>query len=297
MLTAVLVACGGDDTPTFPTVVSLGAGEIFPSIINSSLSVGENRVQMQLIGGDDSEILDATMDVTYYDLNGRDPVLTDSSAARLITADLSFIDENAGFEKTATGESGVYVTTTTFDRAGDWGAEIAVERDGKKTLTRYRFNVLAKSEEPAIGDLAPASVQATTATAPLAEIDSSYPLREAMHTTTVADALKLGRPMVIAFATPAFCGSRTCGPVMDAVIDPLFARYGSEVSFIHIEPYRLVDLREANLRNPVPAALEWRLQTEPWVFVVGADGRIAAKFEGIVAEDEVAGAIDELLSG
>ena len=38
---------------------------------------------------------------------------------------------------------------------------------------------------------------------------------------------------------------------------------------------------------------EWRLPTEPWVFVVGADGRIAAKFEGAVGVDELVAARHE----
>ena len=108
-----------------------------------------------------------------------------------------------------------------------------------------------------------------------------------MHDRTIAAALTEGRPTVIAFATPAFCTSRVCAPVMDTVMDPLYERYGDRATFIHVEPFVLRDLRSGFVQNPVPAAREWQLQTEPWVFVVGADGRIAAKFEGIAGLDEV----------
>jgi hypothetical protein len=108
-----------------------------------------------------------------------------------------------------------------------------------------------------------------------------------MHDTTVTDALQSGKPIVVAFATPAYCTSRICAPVMEQVVDPLFSRYGENAVFIHIEPYLLRDLREANARNPVPAVLEWRLQSEPWVFVIDRDGRIAGRFEGVVALEEV----------
>jgi hypothetical protein len=40
---------------------------------------------------------------------------------------------------------------------------------------------------------------------------------------------------------------------------------------------------------------EWGLQSEPWVFVVGADGRLKAKFEGSVSVDELTRAIKPLL--
>ncbi len=289
LLAMLTAACGdsSDGAPDFPEVVTIGEGDLFPSIINSALAVGENRVSMQLIDRDDKLLLDARLRVRYFNLNGGEPRLTSDSDARLITSELSFIDENHGFERTVTGDSGVYVTYVTFDQPGDWGAEITIERVGETTVVPYRFNVLEEGLEPAVGDPAPPSVQATTASAPIAEIDSSSPFREAMHSTTVADALRIGTPLVIAFATPAFCSSRTCGPLMDTVMDPLYEKYGDQAVFIHIEPYALPELRSANVQNAVPAALEWRLRSEPWIFVVGRDGRISAKFEGLVAPDEV----------
>lgn len=36
----------------------------------------------------------------------------------------------------------------------------------------------------------------------------------------------------------------------------------------------------------VPAVGEWGLTSEPWLFVVGADGRLADKLEGIITADE-----------
>ncbi|MBI5287556.1 MAG: hypothetical protein HY873_01150 [Chloroflexi bacterium] len=296
-LPALTAACGsGDDVPDFPEVVTLGEGDLFPSIINGPLAVGENRIVMQLLDADDNLLLDAELHLRFYNLNGDKPRLAGESDARLISSELSFIDENNSFRRTVTGEGGAYVAYATFDQPGAWGAEFTILRAGDETVVPYRFNVLEDSVEPGLGDPAPASVQATTATEPIEEIDSSFPFREAMHTTTVADALKTGKPIVIAFATPAFCTSRTCGPVLDLVVDPLFWRYGSDAVFIHIEPYSLRDLRAANVQNAVPAVLEWRLQSEPWIFVVGRDGRIAGKFEGLVAMDEVESVLQLLLA-
>jgi hypothetical protein len=248
---------------------------------------------MALIDREDSPILDAQVHVRYFNLNGNKPQLRSEANARFIRADLSYIDEQSQHEKTPAGTSGVYVTNVNFDQPGDWGAEITVTRDGKKLPpVPFRFNVLEHSIEPGIGAAAPASVQQTLATDPnIEDIDSSYPPRTAMHDTTVADALKTGKPAVIAFATPAYCDSRTCGPVMDTVMDPLARKYAGQAIFIHIEPYVLRDLRESNLKTPVRATEEWRLQSEPWIFVVDRQGRIAAKFEGIAAADEVESAL------
>ncbi len=37
--------------------------------------------------------------------------------------------------------------------------------------------------------------------------------------------------------------------------------------------------------------LQWGLRSEPWVFLVGRDGRVKATFEGSVSEAELAAAI------
>ncbi len=286
---ALAAACAASDAPDFPKVVTLGSGDLFPTIVNSSLAVGQNRVSMSITDRDDNKVLDAAVHLRYYNLNGGSPKLLSTADARFIPVELFYVDEQSNHERSPSGSDGVYVSYAEFDEPGDWGVEITLTRGGKKLKPiPFRFNVLDHSIEPAIGDAAPASVQQTLATAPsIEDIDSSYPPRPAMHDMTIADALKTGEPIVIAFATPAFCRSRTCGPVMDTVMDPLAASYHGRAIFIHVEPYVLRDVRENNIQNPVPAALAWRLTTEPWVFVVDRQGRIVGKFEGIVAADEV----------
>lgn len=116
-----------------------------------------------------------------------------------------------------------------------------------------------------------------------------------MHDITVADALAAARPIVVAFATPAFCENRTCGPVMDTIMDPLYEKYEGRATFIHIEPYKLKELREGADRILVQAMEEWNLETQPWLFVIDGDGRLAAKFEGVTALSEVGTALQQAL--
>ena len=40
---------------------------------------------------------------------------------------------------------------------------------------------------------------------------------------------------------------------------------------------------------------EWGLQSEPWVFLVGRDGRIKAKFEGSLSASELRAAVESQL--
>ena len=44
-----------------------------------------------------------------------------------------------------------------------------------------------------------------------------------------------------------------------------------------------------------PVVTEWRLQTEPWIFLIDGKGVIQARFEGPTASDEIKAAIDQLL--
>ena len=56
----------------------------------------------------------------------------------------------------------------------------------------------------------------------------------------------------------------------------LKSRYGDQVEFIHQEVYKGNDPKQG-LREPLQ---QFNLATEPWLFVVGADGRITARLEG-----------------
>ena len=152
------------------------------------------------------------------------------------------------------------------------------------------FQILDVKEEPtavAIGERAPASNTPTTATKPAEKITTARPPDTALLRYSVADSLNAGVPFVVAFATPAFCESRTCGPTVD-VLEAVRKRYENEgIRFIHVEIY------EDNLPgNGFNRWVEqWQLPTEPWVFVVDRDGIVRDRFEGAVSVGELQASI------
>ena len=76
------------------------------------------------------------------------------------------------------------------------------------------------------------------------------------------------------------------------VVDAVRKRFSeTDIRFIHVEIYKDNDPAKGFNRW----VGQWRLPTEPWVFLVGADGRIKAKFEGSVAQDELARAVRRTL--
>ena len=97
-------------------------------------------------------------------------------------------------------------------------------------------------------------------------------------------------PFVVTFATPAFCESRACGPTVEVVDEVRRRTAGSGVRFHHVEIYEGNDPN-----NPVNRwVTEWNLPSEPWVFVVGSDGKVAARFEGHVSVEELRAAVQRV---
>ena len=153
--------------------------------------------------------------------------------------------------------------------------------------------VRARSYSPAVGSKAPLSRTPTLATSggrlpPLTT--ATHPDRK-LYTTSVAQSLAAHEPFVVAFATPKFCTSRTCGPVVDVVSHVRKSSSASGVRFIHVEVFNGND--PANGYNRWMK--QWGLQSEPWIFLVGRDGRIKAKFEGPVSVRELREAVESTL--
>ena len=84
-----------------------------------------------------------------------------------------------------------------------------------------------------------------------------------------------------------------CGPEVKAV-QTLEPAYRGQLAFIHVEIYR--DYKpDPSKRQLAQTVVDWRLQTEPWVFLIDSRGIIQSRFEGATASDELKAAIDQLL--
>jgi hypothetical protein len=153
------------------------------------------------------------------------------------------------------------------------------------------IEVKSRSAAPALGAKAYPSRTPTLVTAPAARLTTRRPPDRGLLRYSVASSLAAHRPFVLVFATPRFCESRTCGPVVD-VVDAARRRFaGQSVRFIHVEIYQ--DNNPAKGQNRW--VKEWELPSEPWTFLVGADGQIKAKFEGSVSLSELSAAIRSYL--
>ena len=149
------------------------------------------------------------------------------------------------------------------------------------------LEVRARSATPAIGARAVPSRTPTLATAPVADLTTRVPPDRRLLRYSVASSLRARVPFVLVFATPRYCTSRTCGPVVD-VVDSVRRQFAkTRIRFIHVEIYK--DNNPSKGENQW--VRQWHLPTEPWIFLVGSDGRVKAKFEGAVSRAELAAAV------
>ena len=239
-----------------------------------SIGVGEQRVMFGLIDQETNEYLaspDHPATVTLRDENGA-PIATYGTEFMWTVEDVRGlyvaqieIPEAATYQVTLDAEG--------FDTAGPMGL-VAVDDPG----------VIERGEQ------APASSTRTLSDFPdLAVISSDPDPDPAMYELSVADAVTGGEPAVIAFATPGFCASATCGPLLDQVKD-LRADF-TGVQFVHVEIYEDLQVTDQSELTPVSAVAEWGLPSEPWVFVVDSSGMVTASFEGAARDEELSAAI------
>jgi hypothetical protein len=191
--------------------------------------------------------------------------------------------------QTPDGLTTIFAHARTFARAGEWGVEIQAEfADGTAAIQRIGFQVLADSASPTIGEAAP-RVETPTASDvenDLARLASALTPNPAFYVQSLADALESGKPTVLLFATPAFCQTRFCGPAYE-LTGELQTRYAEAVNFVHVEVYSDLPDPAATGWQLAPAMQTYGLRTEPWLFVIGGDGRVAYRVEGLFTAEEV----------
>jgi hypothetical protein len=190
---------------------------------------------------------------------------------------------------------GVYaVEPITFPTAGYWQVVArGALGDGSGFNAEAAFTVLDTPSVIGVGSLAPLTdnpVIGDPGVSPQA-IDSraagGQPIPDPeLHATSIGDAIRAGHPALVVFSTPVYCVSRFCGPVTDVVAE-LASTYRDRADFIHVEIYEDFEAGKIN-----QAALDWLQPAngdlrEPWTFLIGADGRIAASWDTIATRGEI----------
>ena len=177
----------------------------------------------------------------------------------------------------------VYATDIDFPKDGEWRIAALIEKDGELTSALLpSAEVGAFTKIPRAGQEAPLIHTPTPGEVggDLSKITTRIP-PDTQNKVDYADALGK-EPIVLLFATPQFCQSRVCGPVVD-VAEQVKQLYGDEAAFIHMEIYNDNDPSK-DVRPQVKA---FHLPTEPWLFAIDRNGRIKDEIEGAFGVEEL----------
>ncbi|HEU5252440.1 MAG TPA: hypothetical protein VFU16_03825 [Solirubrobacterales bacterium] len=187
----------------------------------------------------------------------------------------------------------VYSVDLDLPGEGEWRVA-AILKEGEKTKGMLLPGAVVVGEFekiPRPGDEAPLihTPTADSAGGDLSRISTRVP-PDSQNKVDYAEAL--GRePIVLLFATPEFCQSRVCGPVVD-VAEQAQAEYGDEAAFIHMEIYNDNDPAE----GVRPQVRKFHLPTEPFLFTIDRDGTVADVIEGAFGLDLMHRAVDKAIA-
>jgi hypothetical protein len=242
-------------------------------LATTDLAVGDNRVAFAILDDGGGLVTPEEVYASFLREGSQEEFKTESRAT---------------FRQWPSGR-GLYTVQAQFDSPGAWRLEVDLAIEGQATRGGAGFQVNRVSGSPALGAAAPSSLSKTLQDVErMEELTTDAMPDEELYSMTIAEALEAGKPLVVTFATPAFCRTATCGPQVE-VLKEVKAQYPERVSFIHVEvfdnPHEIQgDLGRA---QAVPSVEEWGLPTEPWTFIVDGGGAVSAKFEAFTTAEEI----------
>jgi len=184
----------------------------------------------------------------------------------------------------------VYVTNVDFPGEGEWRIGALIEDGGEIGAALLPSAIVGEfASIPRPGEKAPMihTPTAEDAGSDLSRITTRVP-PDTQNRVDYADVLGK-EPIILLFATPQFCQSRVCGPVVDEA-EQVKQLYGDRAAFIHMEIFNDND-PDMGVRPQVRA---FHLPTEPWLFAIDRQGIVRATIEGAFGVEELTRIVEEV---
>jgi hypothetical protein len=195
---------------------------------------------------------------------------------------------------------GVYeLERVTFPSTGLWTASLSFTSNGQPQTLTTQFGVADKPALPAPGQKALDTTNLTMADKNVkpeaidsrAQGGAKIPDPE-LHQDTISGALAKHQPILVLFSTPVYCQSEFCGPSTDA-LEQIAKTGPKNTAYIHVEIYKDYAKHQVNT-----AASQWLLRngnlTEPWLFLIGPDGKIVDRWSPLFDVREVQTELDRV---
>lgn len=262
-----LAACGGGEAAADPTATPQTINNFRVVVASDDISYQYPRIPLILQDGSDWITGADKVEISAFDLSLNEPELVWQGEA------IRYNDYALPY----------WVVYPDLPHAGEWGLVVDTTLGGTTARLQIVVELVEETNSPAVGEMPPASENRTLATEPdLAKLTSAAKPDPDLYQQTIAEAMASGKPSVISFATPGFCQTRYCSPVVNSVSEAK-EQFGDAANFIHVEVYK-----EFNPLVLADEMTEWGLITEPWTFVLDGNGRIAARLGGPVSPQELA---------
>jgi hypothetical protein len=301
-----IAGCGGDDSSDsadsppepakaadFPkaegkTVAQLrkeasGAGPVLAPT-QSQLTPGKNRYGFALFDRSRTQIADVPVALYVAPAGGK--------ATGPVPAKWESLKVQAQFQSRSTADDpdaakAIYAAQLNFPKPGRYEVLAISKLDGRLVSSTVQADVTDRGKVPDVGDKAPVIDTPTVASVggDVKKIDTRLP-PSSLHKQNFRDVVGK-KPVILLFATPALCQTRVCGPVVD-VAEEVKAERGKDAEFIQMEIFRDNDVKKGYR----PQVRAYNLPTEPWVFAIDRNGKVAARIEGPFSAAELERAVD-----
>jgi len=187
----------------------------------------------------------------------------------------------------------VYSTKLDFPEEGEWLVAAILKEGGELKGALLRAVVVGEFKRiPEVGQKAPLihTPTAQDVGGDLSKITTRIP-PDSQNKVDYAEALGK-EPIVLLFATPKFCQSRVCGPVVD-VAEQAKHEFGDKAAFIHMEIYNDND----PAKHPRPQVRAFHLPSEPWLFTIDRHGVVRDAVEGAFGLKLMHEAVEKAIAG
>jgi len=208
--------------------------------------------------------------------------------------DSGLIELNSGIEASYKewpyGSRGLYTLQFDFSNQGKHllVANIPSE-NGFVEKVEVSFNINAQTIAPDVGQLAVKSDTKTyNSVDNPSQLTTGSNYDQNLYKYTLAEAVKRKNPVIVVFASPAFCVNAVCGPQVET-LSLLADKFATKADFIHVDLYENPEKVQGDLSTAVisKAVKEWRLPSNEWTFIIDGNGTITARFQGFATFNEL----------
>jgi hypothetical protein len=184
----------------------------------------------------------------------------------------------------------VYSTDIDFPSNGEWRIAALIKQGNETVATLLPSASVGEFKGvPKVGEKAPRIHTPTPADVggDLSKITTRIP-PDTQNRVDYADVLGK-EPILLLFATPQFCQSRVCGPVVD-VAEQVKDQFDDKAAFIHMEIYNDNDPS----KGVRPQVRAFHLPSEPWLFAINREGVVQAVVEGAFGVERMTKIVEEV---